>query len=190
MLTAVNDLELATELQSEAVQAFLLSGDQRYLQDQTRGQARFDEAFDLLDAATSVEEGMDRLDDILRASERFQSSATSQLALYQQGWRRSATYLWRTEGQDSKQELERQISAYRSWNERASLQDVDAARERGRLALSVSVLLIVLSALLSLIVGVRLTRSITNRLSSLAGEALAIARDDFSARARWRVMTR
>jgi two-component system, NarL family, sensor kinase len=183
VLTAVNSLELATELQSEAVQAFLLSGDQRYLQDQARGQARFDEAFDLLDFATSVDEGMDRLDDILRARERFQSSATSQLTLYQQGWSRSATYLWRTEGQDSKQELERQISAYRSWNELASLQDVEAARERGRIALTVSVLLIVMSACLGLIVGVRLTRSITNRLGTLAAEALAIAHDDFSARA-------
>src|SRR5204862_7683417 len=48
MVSAVKDLELGAELQSDSVQAYLLSGDQRYLEDQARGQQRFAEAYDML----------------------------------------------------------------------------------------------------------------------------------------------
>jgi two-component system NarL family sensor kinase len=183
MISAVKDLELGVELQSDSVQAYLLSGDERYLQDQARGQARFAEAFDTLGALTAADEGLDRLDDVQQARTRFESSAASQLALYRQGWQRSATFLWRSEGQDAKQQLDQQINAYRAWYETAVQADVSAARERGHLALVLSIALIVAAALAGEVVGIQLTRSITGRLGKLAAAAQAIARDDFSARA-------
>ena len=182
MVSAIKDLELGAELQSDAVQAFLLSGDPRYLNDQARGQARFGEAFGTLEARTAADEGLDRLDAIARARERFESSAASQLALYQQGWRRSATFLWGSEGQQAKQQLEEQINAYRAWYEAAVQEGVAAAQWRGRAALVLSILLIVLAAAGGLVVGIRLTRSVASRLGALAAAARAIGQDDFSVR--------
>ena len=78
MVSAIKDLELGAELQSDAVQAFLLSGDPRYLNDQARGQARFGEAFGTLEAHTAADEGLDRLDAIAR--ERGVDMATLALA--------------------------------------------------------------------------------------------------------------
>jgi two-component system, NarL family, sensor kinase len=183
MVSAMKDLELGAELQRSSVQAYLLSGDQRYLDDQAAGQARFENAFSTLSELTAADEGLDRLDDIRRAQQRFEDSASSQLALYQQGWQRSATFLWRTEGQESKQRLEQQIEAYRNWYQAAVETDISAARVRGQAALVIAILLISLAAAGGLFIGIRLTRSITSRLGKLGAAARAIAHDDFSVRA-------
>jgi two-component system NarL family sensor kinase len=183
VVTAMKDLELGAELQRSSVQAYLLSGDQRYLEDQASGQARFSSAFATLSELTVDDEGLERLDEIQRVGERFESSASSQLALYQQGWQRSATFLWRTEGQESKQSLEQQIEAYRSWYQTAVAAEVDAARMRGQAALVIAIVLMALAAAGGLFIGIRLTRSITRRLGKLADAAQSIAHDDFSARA-------
>src|SRR5688572_19701494 len=151
MVTAVKDLELGAELQSDAVQAFLLSGDERYLRDQQRGRTRFADAFEVLSTYTLADEGLDRLDEIARTRQLFEDSASSQLALYRQGWQRSATFLWRTEGQESKEQLERRIDAYRFWYEAAVLEDVSAAQERGRLALIIAITLVITAAVLGLV---------------------------------------
>jgi two-component system NarL family sensor kinase len=182
MVAALKDLELSTELQSSSVQAFLLSGDERYLEGQARGRALFEEGFSTLESMTLADEGLDQLDQIARARERFESSALSQLVLYRQGWPRSSTFLWRGEGADTKEQLEREIQLYRTWYETAVLEDVTVARSRGSLAMLVSVLLVLTAALVGLVVGLRLTRSITHRLGALAGAAEVIGRGDFSAR--------
>ena len=183
MVSAMKDLELSAELQSGAIQAFILSGDNRYLESQATGRARFDDAFETLASMTLADEGLDRLDEVLAARERFESSGLAQIALYRQGWPRSATFLWRTEGAETKQQLVSRIEGYRAWYEAAVLRDVEAARERGHLALVIAIALIITAALAGLVVGVRLTRSITGRLRSVAAAAEAIGRDDFSARA-------
>ena len=88
---ALKDLELGTELQSGGVQAFLLSGDERYLAQQANGKQRFAEAFLELESLVTDEAGFDLLDGLERERARFEGSAESQLALYRQGWQRSAT---------------------------------------------------------------------------------------------------
>jgi two-component system NarL family sensor kinase len=181
---ALKDLELGAELQSGGVQAYLLSGDERYLAQQENGKLRFAEAFQELESLVTDDEGLDLLDGLERERARFEGSAESQLALYRQGWPRSATYLWRTDGQDTKQYLERQIQAFREWHAGAVIQAVEQARERGQIALWASLGLIVLAALGGLVIGQRLTRSVTNRLGALTTAAQAIRQNDFSARAR------
>src|SRR5712691_3517830 len=80
MVSAIKELELGAELQSDGLQAFLLSGDERYLEDQARGQDRFAVAFATLDELTMSDAGHDRLDAIEIDRRRFEGSAASQLA--------------------------------------------------------------------------------------------------------------
>jgi two-component system, NarL family, sensor kinase len=181
--TALKELELGAERENDGVQAYLLSGDERYLQDQAEGQRRFEQAFLDLEGLTDADAGLDRLDAIYLANQRFENSAASQLALYRQNWQRSAIFLWRTEGQDTKRLLEERISDYREWYESTTLADIAAARDAGGRAMLLAVVLILLTAAGSLALGLNLTRSLSRRLGALTMAARAIERDDLTARA-------
>lgn len=183
IVVTTNELELAAEGLNDAIQAYLLSDDERYLTAMATERRRFEAALERLREAT-LEGGEARYEAIESVYERFAESAAGQVALVQQKWPRAATWLWRTEGHAARNELLQAIHDYRAWHDEVLEPALDFARQQAQVGLWVALSLVVLAAGAGLFLGWRLARELGRRLGLLAVTAQAIEADDLSARAR------
>lgn len=180
---AVRDLEVSVEQQSGAVQNFLLSGDDRDLDALNTGRARLGAALAQLERQLPAGAGRAALTDVRAQSQRFDDIAAEEIALYRQGWGRSANFLWRTDGLATKASLlaavQTQISAH---NARIDAQ-IGTSRRHLRAALALSIGLVVLADVLALGIGVAIARGVTNPVRNLVRVASAVRGGDYSVRA-------
>ncbi|MFN8557716.1 MAG: PAS domain S-box protein [Dehalococcoidia bacterium] len=177
------DLEAAIEQQSGAVQNFLLSGDERDLAQLAIARDRFNAALERLEGSLPAEERGEALDALRRQGQTFDEIATEEIALYRQGWGRSANFLWRTEGQQTKQRLieavQRQIETHNAAVDR----EITESRNHLRFVYGLSLSLVGVAAALAFIIGMGITRGVTGPVRSLMRVAAAVRGGDYSQRA-------
>jgi PAS domain S-box-containing protein len=180
---ALRDLEVAVEQQSSAVQNFLLSGDDRDLDALAAGRARFAAALGRLEQQLPPDMPRDGLEAIRAQAQAFDEIATEEIALYRQGWARSANFLWRTDGQATRARLlaavQEQVAAH-NW-----AVDAQIEQSRSHLAFSfgLSIALVVLGAALALMIGMAIARAVTGPVRNLVRVAAAVRGGDYTVRA-------
>ena len=175
-------LEGAVEQQSGAVQNFLLSGEDRYLDTLIAARQRFNAALQRLERSLPREERGAALAELRRQAEDFDDIAAQEIALYRQGWGRNANFLWQTDGIQTKQRLlvavQRQVEAH----DAAIDQEIRRSRGHLRFAYGVSLGLVTVAALFAFVVGMRITRAVTGPVRDLMRVAAAVRGGDYSVR--------
>lgn len=177
------DLVVSVEQQTGAVQNFLLSGDDRDLGALNAGRTRFNGAMTRLERSLPVEERASVFEEITRQGAALEDIAGQEIALYRQGWGNTANFLWRTEGQQTKQRLldaiNRQIDAHNA----AIDGDIRQSQYDLRFAFGASLSLMGLAAVTAFVIGMGITRAVTNPVRSLMKVAAGVQRGDLRVRA-------
>lgn len=178
-----SDLDAAVEQQSGAVQNFLLSGDDRDLEALRAGRDRFTAALARLQGSLPAEERGPSMTELRRQAQEFDDIAAEEIALYRQGWTRSANFLWRTDGQQTKQRLlsavQRQVDEHNSAVDR----DIALSRSHLRTVYGLSLSLVLLAAALVFVVGMTITRAVTRPVQQLMKVAAAVRNGNYTVRA-------
>jgi len=179
----LHDLEVAVEQQSSAVQNYLLSGDDRDLDSLRAARARFAAALAALDVRLPAQQKGDSWTTLQRQSQSLDEIAEEEIALYRQGWGRSANFLWRTEGVDTKAAL---LGAVQD-QVRTHNASIDAAiarsRDHLRFSFALSLTLIMIAAVLALVIGFSVSRAVKRRVRGLVMLTEAVGAGDLSVRA-------
>ena len=179
----LHDLEVAVEQQSSAVQNYLLSGDDRDLGALNAARARFAAAIAALEVRLPLEQKGPTWFEIQRQAQALDEIAAEEIALYRQGWGRSANFLWRTDGLQTKTALLNAVQGQlRAHN--AAIDD-DIANSQGHLRFSfiVSLVLVTVAAVLAGAIGFSVSRAVRSPVRNLMRVAKAVRAGDYSVRA-------
>ncbi|MGH2583871.1 MAG: PAS domain S-box protein, partial [Dehalococcoidia bacterium] len=162
---------------------FLLSGEEEDLGALTAANARFAAAIAALDTRLPVSERGAAWEEIQRQSQALSDLAQEEIALYRQGWNRSADFLWRTEGLQTKAALLTAVQEQVRIHNVAI--DADIERSRGELAFSfaLSLALVLITGALALLIGFSISRAIRRPVRNLIRVAGAVRAGDYSVRA-------
>jgi|GEM_PF-1425742 len=177
------ELEVSVEQQSGAVQNFLLSGDERDLEQLKVGRARFSAALQRLESRQRAENGRDDLAAIRAQNQALDDLIQEEIALHRQGWPRSANYLWRTDGLATKDTLLTGIQGQVLKHNAAIDAEIEESRWHLRFSFAVSLVLVGLAALLAFAIGLAISRAVTRPVRNLMRVATAVRGGDLTARA-------
>jgi len=177
------ELQVSIEQQTGAVQNFVLSGDDRDLGSLNTGRTRFSGALTRLETNLPKEERTAAFAEISRQWHALDDIAQQEIALYRQGWANTANFLWRTDGQQTKQALLSSINRQIEDHSAAIDREIDQSQGDLRFAFGASLGLMGLAAVTALLIGLGITRAVTRPVRSLMKVAAAVQRGDFRARA-------
>jgi PAS domain S-box-containing protein len=176
-------LEASVEQQSGAVQNFLLSGDERDIAALNTARQRFSAALARLEEILPAEERGEALNELRRQAQAFDEIAAEEIALYRQEWRQSANFLWRTDGQDTKQRLieavQRQVEVHNAGIDR----EIAASHAYLRFVFGISLAVVAVAAVFAFVVGMAITRAVTDPVRNLMQVAGAVRGGDYTVRA-------
>lgn len=177
------ELLVAVEQQTAAVQSFLLSGLDGDLDALQSARGRFHAALAALEEGLPPAERQDNFARIRAKARALEDVASQGIALYQQGWRASAHFLWRTEGEQAKQELLQAIQHQIERHNAAVDGEIRRSQEHLRFAFAASLGLVALAAATAVLIGAGITRAVTEPVRALAQAAAAVRGGDYSVRA-------
>ncbi len=176
------ELLVAVELQTGAVQNFLLSGDDRDLEALKMGQERFAESLARLEQRQAITEPGPTFAEIRARATELDDVASKEIALYRQGWPSSANFLWRTEGQDIKGGLLRAINQQIEMYNAGVDADIAESRDYLRFAFAASLAIVALADITAFLIGIGITRAVTGPVRQLVRMAAAVRAGDYSVR--------
>ncbi len=177
------ELLIAVEQQTAAVQSFLLSGLDGDLDALQTAQDRFHAALTGLEQGLPPAERQDNFEQIRARARALEDLAGQDIALYRQGWRASAHFLWRTEGEQAKQELLQAIQHQIERHNAAVDREIGRSQDHLRFAFAASLGLVALAAVTALLIGAGITRAVTGPVRALAQAAATVRGGDYSVRA-------
>ncbi len=177
------ELAIAVEQQTAAVQSFLLSGLDGDLDALQTARDRFHVALARLEAGLPPAEREDNFEQIRANARALDDLAGQDIALYRQGWRASAHFLWRTEGEQAKQRLLQAIQQQIERHNAGIDAEIRRSQEHLRFAFVASLGLVALAAVTALLIGVGITRAVTEPVRSLVQAATAVRGGDYRVRA-------
>jgi PAS domain S-box-containing protein len=181
--SALRELEVAVEQQSGAVQNFLLSGDDRDLDTLAAGRARFSDALARLAQEQTDSDSVARLAEVRAQAQSLDEIAAEEIALYRQGWGRSANFLWREDGLATKQRLLGSVKALAQLQNAQVDEEIAASRGHLRYSFGLSLALVALAAVLAFGIGMAITRAVTGPVRNLVRMATVVSSGDYSVRA-------
>jgi PAS domain S-box-containing protein len=179
----LHDLEVAVEQQTSAVQNYLLSGDERDLDALGAARARFAAALAALDTRLPEEQRGATWEQIERQANALDDIANEEIALSRQGWGRSANFLWRTEGVDTKNQLLSAVQAQVRIHNMSIDDEIGRSRADLRFSFGLSLALILLAGVLALMIGWSVSRAVRRPVKNLMRVAHAVRAGDYSVRA-------
>ncbi len=179
----LHDLEVAVEQQTGAVQNFLLSTDERDLDLLAAARARFAAALAALESRLPPEQRGDAWTEIERQAAALDDIADEEITLSRQGWGRSANFLWRTEGLDTKNALLTAVQEQLRIHNTAIDNEIEDSRAQLRFSFGVSLALVLLAAVLALMIGFSVSRAVRGPVRNLIRVAGAVRAGDYSVRA-------
>jgi len=161
----------AVERQSDGVSGVLLAGDEGHLQFYAAGRREFEDALADLEGLMPPGPGSEFLQNVSDRSVRFEEAAQNEIALYRAGQPRTAAFIWQSEGLRSKAALLDAIDDLMDWQEQIAKQGMEESRRQEWLATLLALGLVAVATALGIVVGLRLTRSITTRIATLVQAA-------------------
>src|SRR5262249_1802112 len=150
---AVLRLRLAAEEQNNGMRGYRLTGDERDRQTVAEARSDFAAAADALWALLPAGPGEDLLRLLEDRYAAFDEDTTSELALHEQGWHRTAEYLWHTSGRAAHEALVGQISALADWSAAATRANVEARTRSAWLVKGLTLGLVAVAAVLIALAG-------------------------------------
>jgi signal transduction histidine kinase len=112
----------------------------------------------------------------------FDEYTTSELALHEQGWHRTAEYLWHTSGRASYEALVAQINALADWSANATHSNLEARSRSALLVKGLTLGIVVVAAALILLAGIGISTRLSRPIANLAAAAAAIGAGNFTVR--------
>jgi PAS domain S-box-containing protein len=180
----LHDLEVAVEQQSGAVQSYLLSDeDERDLTALNAARARFAAALAALESRLPEDQRGEAWAQILEQAQALDEIADEEIALSRQGWGRSAIFLWRTEGVDTRNALLAAVQEQLRIHNAAIDEEIAASQADLRFSFGLSLALIALAAILALMIGFSVSRAVRGPVKNLIRVAGAVRAGDYSVRA-------
>ena len=177
------ELLIAVEQQTAAVQSFLLSGLDSDLDALQTARVRFHAALSRLEEGLPPAERADNFEQIREGARALDDLAVQDIALYRQGWRASAHFLWRTEGEQAKQQLLQAIQQQIERHNAAVDAEIGRSQDHLRFAFAASLGLVALAAVTALLIGAGITRAVTEPVRALVQAATAVRGGDYAVRA-------
>jgi PAS domain S-box-containing protein len=180
----LHDLEVAVEQQSGAIQSYLLSDeDERDLSALNAARARFAAALAALDSRLPEEQRGDAWATIIEQSRALDAIADEEIALSRQGWGKSAIFLWRTEGTETKDALLAAVQEQLRTHNMAIDDEIASSRDQLRFSFGASLGLVMLAAVIALIIGFSVSRAVRIPVRNLIRVAGAVRAGDYTVRA-------
>jgi CHASE3 domain sensor protein len=177
------ELLIAVEQQTAAVQSFLLSGLDSDLDALQTARVRFHAALSRLEEGLPPAERADNFEQIREGARALDDLAVQDIALYRQGWRASAHFLWRTEGEQAKQQLLQAIQQQVERHNAAVDAEIGRSQDHLRFAFAASLGLVALAAVTAFLIGAGITRAVTEPVRALVQAATAVRGGDYAVRA-------
>ncbi len=182
MSAAALRLRLAAEQQNNAMRGYRLTGDERDRQAVAEARNDFAAAADALWALLPAGPGETILRQIEDRYAAFDDYTTSELALHEQGWHRTAEFLWHTSGRMAHEALVGQIGALVDWSAAATRANVEARTHSAWLVKGLALGLVGVSAVLILLAGLGISSRLSRPIATLAAAAAAIGAGNFNVR--------
>jgi signal transduction histidine kinase len=182
MSSGVLRLRLAAEQQNNGMRGYRLTGDERDRQAVSEARSDFAAAADALWVLLPSGPGESILRQIEDRYAAFDDYTTSELALHEQGWHRTAEYLWHTSGRMAHEALVTQIGALADWSAAATRANVEARTRSAWLVKGLSLGLVGVAAMLILLAGLGISSRLGRPIANLAAAAAAIGGGNFSVR--------
>ncbi|MGD9894241.1 MAG: PAS domain S-box protein, partial [Dehalococcoidia bacterium] len=180
----LHDLEVAVEQQSGAVQSYLLSDeDERDLSALNAARARFAAALAALDSRLPEEQRGEAWATIIEQAQLLDGIADEEIALSRQGWGKSAIFLWRTEGIDTRNALLAAVQEQLRIHNDAIDGEIESSRDQLRFSFGASLALVLLAAVIALMIGFSVSRAVRIPVRNLIRVAGAVRAGDYSVRA-------
>ncbi|HLI27178.1 MAG TPA: histidine kinase [Chloroflexota bacterium] len=175
-------LRLAVEQQNNSLRGYRLTGDRRDRELLEAARRDFTAATDTLWAVVPPGEGEQILERIEALYTRFDEAAASELALHEQGWHRTAEYLWHTSGRQAHEALVAQIQALAEWSAAANRASIAARARAAWVVKGLALGLVGAAAVLAVAAGFGLANRLQRPLATLAAAAAAIGAGNLAVR--------
>jgi signal transduction histidine kinase len=182
MSAGVLRLRLAAEQQNTSLRGYRLTGDARDRELFEAARRDFAAAADTLWAIVPPGPGEQILARIEELYTRFDDYAASELALHEQGWHRTAEYLWHTSGRQAHEALVAQIEALAEWSAAANRASIAARAQAAWVVKGLALGLVGAAAVLAVAAGFGLANRLRRPLATLAAAAAAIGNGNFAVR--------
>ncbi|MBX5493210.1 MAG: HAMP domain-containing protein [Chloroflexi bacterium] len=182
MSAGVLRLRLAAEQQNYSLRGYRLTGDWRDREMIDTARRDFTAAADALWDVVPPGPGAEILTRIEELYRRFDEYAVSELALHEQGWHRTAEYLWHTSGRQAHEALVAQIEALAEWSAAANRASIATRAQSAWVVKGLALGLVGAAAVLAVAAGFGLANRLRRPLTTLAAAAAAIGAGNFAVR--------
>jgi signal transduction histidine kinase len=161
------ELRLAVEQESEAIQSYLLTGDQEFLDELSIARSQYSGKLEQLQGLDLSSEGLRLLSIVDSLHNKFFGIATEQTTLRDMGFSKAAVFLWQTQGNEVKVALDDRLVELVARQETIINEHTNEARLQQNQTLFIDIGLVLFTWVVVILGWLWISRSITGPMSQL-----------------------